>query len=607
MKFGLTALSAVLLAGIATEAAGPPPVERAVNTAIGNFKPLWSPPAGQLRGWVIGIDPAEVGGSQPRQHLCDDLSLVTAAYLYHFVLAAGGSPVLTRTDATRAADPARRSWEQRVNVVGQAGCDLCVSIRYDEAGANVVVRPVAAGGRSDDALLADALSAALDVEPADTGKEGSGGGLLEALRQSGGPKGIALCEVGFGCPLEDPALGPDLRKAGMHNARRLYAGISRFCTEKAARPGRSSEPSPLPVCPTSGTSERLKRLGRSIWPQGRLPNERLDWFCQSFAQASITNRSLVFFEVSARLEQDTVILHGRTNVPRVVRGLEQALQGVGVEHIRNQVQTLPNRQRLGEHLFGVCRTPMALTYDQPENGGGVQTQLLFGEPLFLLDRNDEHYLLHAGDGYWGWVRREAVQPMTAAQFEAYMRHARGAAAQDIEGPGVMIPRGSSIRVTRADEKERVILLPDGTTLTAPAIAVTMHDAEEGQAASRVRSALDLLYVPYLFGGCSPVGLDCSGMVRNVWARAGRQPPRDAWQQAFAGRLVATRWHRADIQRGDQLFFIDESGKIYHTGFALDALHVVHATRPCVQISSLDPQDPLYDAELDHNFFLVKRP
>lgn len=597
----------MLLGGIAAEA-GEPPVETTVSIAVENFEPLWSPPARELRGWVVGIDPGGVSPSQPRQRLCDDLSLVTAVHLYHLVLAAGGSPVLTRVDDTRAVDPERSAWERRIDVIGRAGCNLCVSIRCDEAAGKVVVRAGAVDPRPDDALLAEALGAALGVEPAGPSKRRSGdASFIEALRQAEGSAGIALCEVRFGFSPEEATVPAPLRKVCFSNARRLYAGISRFCRARAKRADLSAEPSPIPQCPSSSTDDRLKRLGRSIWPRGRLPDEQVDWFCRRFTELSVTNRSLVYLEVSATREQEVIVLRGRTNAPQVAAGLEQALRGVGVEHIRSELQTLPSRERLGEELFGVCRVPMALTYDQPGDSGGLQTQLLFGEPLFLLDQADEYYLLHAADGYWGWVGRAAIQPVTAEQFDAYVRQPRGSVLQDIDNDRARIPRGSRVPVARVSADERDILLPDGSTLSVPAAVVMMLDTESSRAAARVRAALDLLYAPYVFGGRSPLGLDCSGLVTNVWARTGGGPSRDAWQQAFAGRLVATRWHRAGIQPGDQLFFINEGGKIYHTAVALDADHFLHAAPPCVQISSLNPQDPLYDPERAHDFFLAKRP
>lgn len=603
MRLGLVTVSVMLVAAGAAWAAEPPPVEAASATAIESFAPLWRPPVDQLQGWVVGIDPVSQRSSEPGARRCDDLSLLTAAHLYQLIRAAGGSPVLTRADDTHAAEPGGPDWQRRVEVIRAADCDLCVSISCGRTGAQVATVRSAPERQRNHALLVGALLDALGAAPATP----DNASFITALSRTEGLTDVAACEVRLDCSAQHAATGVAARKACWADARRLYTGVSRFCDDNPkTADGASGQPSgPDYSGPRRGS--RLARLGRSIWPHGRLPAERLDWFCDMFARLSITNRSLVYFEVRAALEEDVVVLSGRTNVPQLAGGLATALQSVDREQVRNDVQTLPDRTHLSQHLFGACRAQAALTYDQPGHRGHVQTQLLFGEPLFLMDRTDDHYLLLAGDGYWGWVPCDVVQPMTAEQFDAYRRLPRGVVLRDIADHQVTIPRGSVVRVARAGDDERVISLPDGSTLTVPAAEVALPDARDFHAAARVRAALDLLYVPYVFGGRSPLGLDCSGLVSSVWARAGQVPSRDAWQQAFAGALVATSWHRAGIQAGDQLFFINSSGKVYHTAVALDGGYYVHAAPPCVQISSFDRRDPLYDAYSDRTFFLAKRP
>jgi hypothetical protein len=541
-------LSVTLVAGLSTKAAEPPTIETIVKTAVENFEPLWSPPRGRLRGWVIGIDPAGGVGSRPDERLRGDLSLLTAANLYHFVLKSGGTPVLTRADGTRSVGPGRADWEEQIAALRRADCNVCLSISYGASAGTASVRVGTEDGRPDAARLADALRSALDAEPFEPGRQATRErGLVEALRLADGSAELPICEVRFERSLERRTIDAALRKACLDDARRLFAGISQFCAKRPDRDGLPAERAPVPDTPTSKTSTKLSRLARSIWPAGRLPDEQLEWFCRRFAELSITNRSLVYFDVSAHVDQDAVTLWGRTNAPRVVTGLKHALRAAGIRQTRDEVRSLPDRERLGDHLFGVCRAPMALTYKRPGRSGGLQTQILFGEPLFMLDRDDEYYLLHAGDGYWGWVHHEAVQPMTAEQFDAYTAQPRAAVARDIDGPAVRIPRGSEVHVARATGDEQVVSLPDGSRMAVPAQAIQMQDPGGAQAGARVRAALDLLYVPYVFGGCSPLGLDCSGLVANAWTRAGDKPSRDAWQQALAGRLVATRWHRAGIQ------------------------------------------------------------
>jgi len=161
-----------------------------------------------------------------------------------------------------------------------------------------------------------------------------------------------------------------------------------------------------------------------------------------------------------------------------------------------------------------------------------------------------------------------------------------------------VPRPPFIAVVVGDGVE--LAVADG------ADALRIDTPEEG-AQRRVAAALELLYVPYVFGARSPLGVDCSGLVTSAWMRDGRTPARDVWQQAFAGELVATAWHRTNIRAGDQLFFIRDSGKLYHTAIALDATHFVHSSPPCVLISSFDPHDPLYEEEYERYFFMAKRP
>ena len=610
-------LAAIVLvfafSGVAADPAGMISLKAEVSRAIEEFTPFWKPAGHELCGYRIGIDPAGRGESSAESPECADLDLLTAAYLYHHVRSAGGTPILTRAEDPGLAHVPPDDLARRRRIIRENGCHLAVSIRY--AGASRT--PCVIAG-PEGATLASRLRSALD------GEDGAGDQSTEndrrsiaflAGRYAGHTSDIPVCAVRFGPGTHGPGTSGPTWKLCRGDARALYLGISRFCTQDlrnaASETGQdrdtTADTAAVPCIPPADVDARTRIIARSIWPEGPLPEHKVDWFCRMFERTAVINRSLVHPIASAFVADGGVVLRGATNAPPVPAALEEALRTVGIERVRNEIRSLPDYGKLGDTLFGACRVPTALTFDRPGEAGAVQTQLLFGEPVFMLDRAQGHYLLHAGDGYWGWAREGAVQPMSASPFDEYVRHPRGTVARDVHREGIRIPRGARVPVVGSGDGTRAILLPDGSQLTLPVASVTVDEGESERAAARARAALDLLYSPYVFGGRSALGLDCSGLVTNVWARSGGQAARDAWQQALTGSLVATRWHRQGIRPGDQVFFLDRTGRIYHTGVAINTTHVVHAAPPGVQIGSLDPGDRLYDPRLGRDFFMAKRP
>ena len=361
-----------------------------------------------------------------------------------------------------------------------------------------------------------------------------------------------------------------------------------------------------------GARKRIHRMARVIWPDGVLPPERAPWFCDLMTRLCVTNPSLVYFDVRASVDGGVVSLRGATNVASMTDLLSRALKVVGVTDVRSDVRVLPDAVRVGDRAFGVCVAPRALTWQQPYVTGrgqppGVQTELLFGEPVLVLDQRDGCLLVQSGDGYWGWVTGDAIQRTTQAVFTEYLSIAsRGVLTRDVTAGDFRIPRGAVVRVADVDKDTVSIALAGRASPEIARDAVRLVDHDGAVIRKRVRALAAWTKTPYVFGGRSVVGTDCSGLISTVWQQTGQPLGRDAWQQAFAGRLVGTHGYRSAIQPGDQLFFIDGSGKIYHTGVAVDATTVLHAAPPAVRVSSLDPEAPRYERRLDRDLFMVKR-
>ncbi|MEZ6084968.1 MAG: NlpC/P60 family protein [Phycisphaerae bacterium] len=113
--------------------------------------------------------------------------------------------------------------------------------------------------------------------------------------------------------------------------------------------------------------------------------------------------------------------------------------------------------------------------------------------------------------------------------------------------------------------------------------------------------------PYLFSGRSPLGLDCGRLMTNVCERVSLPIARDAWQQAIAGDLTATSWDRTGMEPGDQVFFMDSSGKIYHTGIAISDHPCCTQPRPVCRSATSRKGIDCLTPRLNRDFFVAKRP
>ena len=119
----------------------------------------------------------------------------------------------------------------------------------------------------------------------------------------------------------------------------------------------------------------------------------------------------------------------------------------------------------------------------------------------------------------------------------------------------------------------------------------------------VENALMYLNAPYLWGGRSPLGIDCSGLTQIIYRLQGIDLPRDAYQQAEVGTTLS---FIEESEPGDLAFFDNNEGKVIHVGIILENNHIIHASGK-VRVDRIDQQG-IFNTELGthtHKLRLIK--
>lgn len=237
---------------------------------------------------------------------------------------------------------------------------------------------------------------------------------------------------------------------------------------------------------------------------------------------------------------------------------------------------------------------------RPDHRAELGSQLLLGETVRTsAGRGGWCRVANEADGYSGWVRTWGLVPVTAARSAAWRRAASARVSAPITlvrarpGAGIGVGPlffGSKVIPGRVRRGWIEVELPDARRGWVERSALALRRGETPSLLDRVTS---LLGSPYLWGGRTPAGYDCSAFVQQVLLEQGVSMPRDAADQHERCRPL--RGGELPVP-GDLAFFADRGGRIGHVGVSLSGTHFAHA-RGRVAVASVDPRNALYDKEL----------
>jgi hypothetical protein len=251
-------------------------------------------------------------------------------------------------------------------------------------------------------------------------------------------------------------------------------------------------------------------------------------------------------------------------------------------------------------MYGICNLAIIPLRIEPNDRSEQVSQVLFGEHFEILEQLKQWFKIRLQyDNYEGWIDSKQCQIISESDFN------------EISNSALILNHDLVEYVTSKDNL--LIPIPLGSSLSFLNYdTININNFEfEGLKVTGIKPKSDLiktafmyLNAPYLWGGKTPFGIDCSGFTQMVYKLNGYRLLRDASQQSIQGEALS---FIEESEPGDLAFFDNEEGKIIHVGIIMNDNYIIHASGK-VRIDRLDHLG-IYNAETNrhtHKLRVIKK-
>ncbi len=336
----------------------------------------------------------------------------------------------------------------------------------------------------------------------------------------------------------------------------------------------------------------------------------------------VPDRRVDIFDTEIKNTKAGLVIKGETNIPAAKELLLQKIAEINPQFI-DSIQILPAAD-LGAETYGVVRLSVCNIRSKPKHSAELATQSTLGSSLRIYKKEGDWYYVQTPDDYLGWLDKDGFTRMDKTAYDAWMQEekvivttdiAKAKATADLESETVSDLLPGNILVKKGVEGDfEKVAFPDGREAFIPrrfrADLNAWLENTKPDTSRIFQTAKRMMGSPYLWGGTSSKGMDCSGYTKQIFFENGILLPRDASQQVRVGEEVKTDTTLVNLLPGDLLFFgrkatAEKKERIWHVAIYLGDGKIIHSAGN-VKIQSLRRGDEDFAEDRLETFVRAKR-
>jgi len=355
-----------------------------------------------------------------------------------------------------------------------------------------------------------------------------------------------------------------------------------------------------------------------------LLNKNLESVRKSIKADYAPDKRVAVFDIQFNFSDNKMIASGLTDSKEAYLQLLDSIKAMEIT-FTNNIRVLPDTV-IGNKMFAIARNSVINIRSAPKHSAELGTQGLLGMSLKILDKQGDFYRIQTPDSYISWVDKGGIERMNKKEFDAWnsakkviftknigyvfaTKNSNSDIISDITLGGLLkyVSEDATFYEVQYPDKRIGFLKKSESFMYKNWLQKLQTSKENIETVAKSMNGF-----PYLWGGTSSKGIDCSGFTKMVYLMNGFVIPRDASQQINAGKTVDINLDFTTLEKGDLLFFgreatTEKKQRVVHVGIWLgnDKMEFIHASGN-VHISSMNKNELNYDKMNKNRYLGSKR-